>query len=81
MQEEMYHMSAVNIHSEGQLEAVAIFGGGEGQKGKEWQGCNALASRGLMEFFLKQNLRPQGVCWLNNWACLDLSQRGRGGEK
>lgn len=36
-------MSAVNIHTEGQLEAGTILGGGEGETEKEWQGCNPLA--------------------------------------
>lgn len=39
MQEEMYHMSAVNIHMEGQREVGTISGGGEGQTEKEGQGC------------------------------------------
>lgn len=44
MQEEMDHMSAVNIHKEGQLEAgTTLGGGGEGETEKEWQGCNPLA--------------------------------------
>ena len=36
-------MSAVNIHSEGQLEARTIPGGGAGEPEEEGQGCNALA--------------------------------------
>lgn len=39
MQEEMYHMSAVNIHMEGQREVGTISGGGEGETDKEGQGC------------------------------------------
>lgn len=36
-------MSAVNIRSEGQLEAVTVLGGGEGETEREWQGCDPLA--------------------------------------
>lgn len=39
----MYHMSAVYIHTEGQLEAVSIFGGGEEETEKEWRvACSGL---------------------------------------
>lgn len=56
----MYHMSALDIHGEGQLEAVTIWEGWqEGETGKEWQGGDTLAGRGLMCFFT-QNLRPRG---------------------
>lgn len=53
-------MSAVYSHTEGQLEAVAIFGGGEEETGKEWPSCMlSLREDGCISS--PQNLRPPGV--------------------
>lgn len=42
MQEEMYHMSALDIHGEGQLEAVTIWGGGGRKERQEKNGRVAI---------------------------------------
>lgn len=45
MREEMYHMSAVNSHTEGQLEAAAILGEGRGRRDR--RGMAGLQPSGL----------------------------------
>lgn len=51
MQEEMYHMSALDIHGEGQLEAVTIGGAVAGRRDRKrmagwrysgWEGIDVL---------------------------------------
>ena len=51
MQEEMYHMSAVNIHTEGQLKAVTILEAGRGRRDRRGMaGLQPSGSEGIDVF-------------------------------